>query len=154
MQKSILDEYGVYPMYGREIGNCKELGLEVDKIYYAKKDGICIKQLVNQLGAKDIPVYLDQKHVGHVLGLATPVQRLCQDQKHVGHVLEHKNIDGILFAETPVESVLELAAMYKVQGIVEKGNYIGAEYDLILTDPVLHSVHFVEKKRHRVPFDK
>lgn len=134
MQKSILDEYGVYPMYGREIGNCKELGLEVDKIYYAKKDGIYIKQLANQLGAKDIPVYLDQKHVGDVL--------------------EHKNIDGILFAETPVESVLELAAMYEVQAIVEKGNYIGAEYDLILTDPVLHSVHFVEKKRHRVPFDK
>ena len=133
MKNTLLEQFGVYPMFGYEIPNHVELGLEKDKIYNVLKDGGYIRSIASQLGAKDIPIYdIDGTYI-------------CDVQNHTFN-------DGLLFIDQDVADGFSLASLYYVDAINESGNYIGVNYDLKLINPDLKSIHVVERKRERIPF--
>ena len=133
MKNTLLEQFGVYPMFGCEISNNAELGLEKDKIYNVLKDGDYIRSIAIQLGAKDIPIY-------------------DTDEKYICDVQSHTSCDGLLFIEQDVADGFSLASRYLVDAVNESGDYIGVNYDLKLINPDLKSIHVVERKRERMPF--
>ena len=133
MKNTLLEQFGVYPMFGYEISNNAELGLEEDKIYNVLKDGDYVRSIAIQLGAKDIPIYDTDKNY------------ICDVQSHTFN-------DGLLFIEQDVADGFSLASLYLVDAINESGDYIGVNYDLKLINPDLKSIHVVERKRERIPF--
>lgn len=136
MSKKVLDQFGVYNMIGYEIGNHKDLGLDVDRVYRVKKGSEYIKSLAIQLGANDFTVYEGGVH----------------NSEPIGFVTEHTYNDGILLADISVNSDLELVALYSANGVNDSGNYMGVDYDLELVNPILHSVHLVGMRRLRIEF--
>ena len=133
MKNYLLEQYGVYLFFGYEIQNFKELGLEADKTYRALKTSEYVKNIAKQLGSKDIDL-------------------ISIDKFPIGEVLEHKYLDGILFINVSNELEYDIASMYSVTATKENGTHIGVEYDLVLSNPELNSVHYVEKKRPRVNY--
>ena len=133
MKDYLLEQFGVYPIFGYEIQNFRELGLDVDKVYHALKTSDYVKNISKQFGAKDIDL-------------------VSMDGTVIGEILEHKYCDGVLLINVSNELNYEIASKYSVIAIKESGTHVGVEYDLVLSMPELHSVHYVEKKRPRAPY--
>ena len=140
MAKKLLEQFGVYSYFGYEIQNFKELGLEADKIYNAKKDSEYVREIAKQLGANDFCVY--DKIVGE----------FASGSVACGDVVSHFYNDGILLVELSIDDDREVASLFSASAINQSGDYMGVGFDLVLTNPILDSIHLVEKKRTRIDF--
>ena len=145
MQTDILCKYGVYKFLGLEIPNCKELGLQEDKIYQVKKDGEFIKKMYESIIGKKIPVYLRNPFIGYPVG---EIENTHLFDGIITHSIKLKSTSTM--DKIKEDSLFFSAPLFAVSCKIESGNYMGVGYDLVMTNPEIHSVALVEKVREAV----
>ena len=141
MSDQAIAKHGVYQMFGFEIQDCENLGLDPQKIYQVLRDKNFTIDVYKQLINNEVP--LKVKGISEQIGVITDIEmRDCYID--CGFHVFSKDVFN-----TEIKDKLQIypALSYQSETLALSGFYEGVYYDLSQSNPKVDSIYMVERAK-------